>query len=97
MWATRGPEVGPLLSLPKKALEIKVERTGIEPVTSGLRKGRAAADSVAALENLIDRLLYFTVAVKHSLVRTVPSVPTTRKLRSNFAPSTNRGGPRRTS
>ena len=38
MWAIRGPEVGPLLSLPKKALEIEVERTGIEPVTSGLQR-----------------------------------------------------------
>ena len=37
MWAARGPEVGPLMSLPKKALEIEVERTGIEPVTSGLQ------------------------------------------------------------
>ncbi len=49
---------------------------------------------------LIDATPYFTVTVKHSLVRTVPSVPTTRKLTSNFAPSTNRGkagGPRRTS
>jgi hypothetical protein len=44
--------------------------------------------------------LYFTVTVKHSLVRTVPSDPTTRKLTSNSAPSTNSGeagGPRRTS
>jgi hypothetical protein len=46
------------------------------------------------------RTRYFTLTVKHSLVRTVPSVPTTRKLTSNSAPSTNRGkvgGPRSTS
>jgi hypothetical protein len=34
-------EVGSLMSLPKKALEIEVERTGIEPVTSGLQSRRS--------------------------------------------------------
>jgi hypothetical protein len=30
-----------VMGLPKKALEIKVERTGIEPVTSGLQSRRS--------------------------------------------------------
>ena len=37
MWAIRGRRVSPLMSFPKKAQEIEVERTGIEPVTSGLQ------------------------------------------------------------
>ena len=48
MWAARGPEVGPLMSLPKKALEIEVERTGIEPVTSGLQTKRRRSRPVRA-------------------------------------------------
>jgi len=46
--ARRGAQVGSVVSLPKKALETKVERTGIEPVTSGLQTRPEGLQTVAA-------------------------------------------------
>jgi hypothetical protein len=86
-------------NVPERASRSTTVRSGALGDNAGLRE-RATTEPAAALHDPIDATRYFTVTVKHSLVRTVPSIPTTRKLTSNSAPSTNRGkagGPRSTS
>jgi hypothetical protein len=98
--STAARSAGPVLGIsPERASRRATVLSGALGESVALCE-RATTEPAAASTNPLTRTRYFTVTVKHSLVRTVPSVPTTRKLTSNCAPSTNRGkvgGPRSTS
>src|SRR5262245_34243227 len=48
VWGRRGSEISRLRSFLTEVLQMKVERTGIEPVTSGSKRGASRVDVVGS-------------------------------------------------